>query len=179
MPKGETIEDNAKYQFLTKKDIGSISYSGHQEYYGNLSSVSDGAILGHTGEARRLEGFRMQYSEGAVTGTVQYRAHVQDIGWQGWVSEGSLAGTTAQSKRMEAVQVRLTGELGLYCDVWYRVHIQGYGWLGWAKNGQVAGSTGISYRIEAIQIKLVPKGLEAPGANTNYYEEVPAMSAVD
>lgn len=179
VPKGETIEDNAKYQFLTKKDIGSISYSGHQEYYGNLSSVSDGAILGHTGEARRLEGFRMQYSEGAVTGTVQYRAHVQDIGWQGWVSEGSLAGTTAQSKRMEAVQVRLTGELGLYCDVWYRVHIQGYGWLGWAKNGQVAGSTGISYRIEAIQIKLVPKGLEAPGANTNYYKEVPAMSAVD
>lgn len=179
VPNGEAVSDSAKYQFLTKKDMGSISYSGHQEYYGNLSSVADGTTLGRTGVSKRMEALTVQYNKAAVSGTVQYRAHVQDIGWQSWVSAGQLAGTTGRSKRMEAVQIRLTGELGLYCDVWYRVHVQDYGWLGWAKNGQTAGTSGISYRIEAVQIKLVPKGLEAPGANSGYYKNTPAMSAVD
>ena len=179
VPKGETVSDSAKYQFLTKKDIGSISYSGHQQYYGNLSSVSDGSTLGHTGVSRRLEALTIQYNPASISGTIQYRAHVQDNGWQGWVTAGKTAGTTGQSKRMEAIQIQLTGELGLYCDIWYRVHVQEYGWLGWAKNGQTAGTTGISYRIEAVQIKLVPKGLEAPGANSGYYKNTPAMSAVD
>ena len=179
VPNGETVSDSAKYQFLTKKDVGNISYSGHQEYYGDLSAVSDGTILGHTGVSRRMEALTIQYNNATVSGTVQYRAHVQDVGWQGWVSAGELAGTTGKSKRMEAIQIKLTGELGLYCDIWYRVHVQDYGWLGWAKNGQSAGTSGISYRIEAVQIKLVPKGLEAPGVNSGYYKNTPAMSAVD
>lgn len=58
---------------------------------------------------------------------------------------------------MEAIQIRLTGELANYYDIYYRAHVQKIGWLGWAKNGQNSGSQGLSARMEAIEIQIVPK----------------------
>ena len=91
-----------------------------------------------------------------------------------------MAGTTGQSKRLEAVEIKLTGDMEKYYDVWYRVHIQHHGWLGWAKNGESAGSAGLSYRLEAIQIQIVPKNTTAPGAHSNYFvKKTPAQERVD
>ena len=165
----EAPSSDSAYSFVTEADAGTISYAGHQQDYGNLSAVSEGSILGHTGESRRMEALQIVLSNGSVDGTIQYKAHVQNDGWQTWKNAEQLSGTTAQSKRMEAIQIQLTGTLSKVCDVWYRVHVQNYGWLGWAKNGQISGTTGIGYRIEAVQISVVPKGKAAPGSNSGYY----------
>ena len=183
IPKGNTAPtDNARYGYITENDISDVSYSGHQQSYGNLSAVTNGAVLGHVGESLRLEALNISLSEkeGAqVDGGIQYRAHVQDIGWQSWVADGEMSGTIGRSKRLEAIQIKLTGRIADFCDVWYRVHTQEYGWLGWAKNGQTAGTSGIGYRLEAVQIKIVPRYQPAPGANSGYYKDTPKMSAVD
>ena len=76
---------------------------------------------------------------------------------------------TEARKRLEAVEIKLTGDMEKYYDVWYRVHIQHHGWLGWAKNGESAGTEGYSYRLEAIQIQLVKKGSSAPGSTNNCF----------
>ncbi|HCE78175.1 MAG TPA: hypothetical protein DEP61_04765, partial [Lachnospiraceae bacterium] len=56
-------------------------------------------------------------------------------------ANGSTSGTEGRSLRLEAVQLRLTGDIANYYDVYYRAHIQNYGWLGWTCNGQSAGSS--------------------------------------
>ena len=169
--KGEQApSSSAVYSYITEPDAGTLSYLGHQQDYGNLSSVSEGNALGITGKSKRMEALQISLNGASLDGTIQYRAHVQDIGWQSWKNAGQLAGTTGESKRLEAIQIQLTGGLSTVCDVWYRVHVQNYGWLGWAKNGQTAGTTGISYRIESIQIQIVPKGKAAPGSNSGYYK---------
>ena len=169
--KGEpSPSTNVRYTYLTADAMGELSYTGHQQDYGTLPVVLSGVQLGKTGEARRMEAAWIAVHEAELSGAIQYRAHVQDDGWQPWVSNGNTAGTTGKSKQMEALQISLTGELGAVCDVWYRVHVENYGWLGWAKSGQIAGTTGIGYRIEAFQIEIVPKGMNSPGANSNYYK---------
>ena len=64
---------------------------------------------------------------------------------------------------MEAIEIKLTGQIANYYDIYYRVHVQEFGWLDWAKNGESAGTAGYSYRLEAIEIRLVEKEGEAPG----------------
>lgn len=167
---GQAPSSDGTYAFITSNDIAVLTYSGHQQDYGNLSSVTAGATLGITGKSKRLEALKISLKNGDLDGTIQYRGHVQDIGWQSWKNAGDMAGTTSESKRLEAIQIQLTGGLSKVCDVWYRVHTQEYGWLGWAKNGQIAGTTGVSYRIEAIQIMIVSKGQSAPGSNSGYYK---------
>ena len=61
-------------------------------------------------------------------------------------------------KRLEAIQIKLTGDVANYYDVYYRVHVQTYGWLGWVKNGDKAGTEGMAKRTEAIQIQIRKKG---------------------
>ncbi|MBM6832249.1 hypothetical protein H5982_09165, partial [Faecalicoccus acidiformans] len=83
---------------------------------------------------------------------------------------GQESGTTGQSKRLEAIQIKLTGDVANYYDVYYRTHVQQLGWLGWAKNGESSGSSGYSYRMEGIEIVLVKKGGSAPGSTSNCYK---------
>ncbi len=169
--------DSGSFSYLTKSDLGGVSYSGHQQTYGNLSQVSNGAVLGIIGQSKRLEGISISLSGGTVSGNIEYRAHLQSTGWQSWKANGTLAGTVGQARRLEAIQIKLTGEISNYYDVWYRVHVEKYGWLGWAKNGQTAGTTGIAYRVEAIQIMLVSKCAAGPGANSGYYKDEPVKTA--
>lgn len=177
VPKGGSEPTNSGFfSYVTASDLGGITYSGHQQSYGNLAAVSDGTVLGVTGRSKRMEAVSVSLSGSTVSGNVTYRTYVQTYGWQSWVSDGSVSGTTGQSKRMEAVEIKLTGDIANYCDVWYRVHVQSFGWLGWAKNGQTAGTTGMAYRVEAIEIQLVPKGSDAPGANSGYYKNAAIVS---
>ncbi len=164
-------EAKVNYTYLTPNsaEFGGVVYSGHQQTYGDIGPVTDGGLLGVTGQSKRLEGLRIGLDTDFCSGGITYQAHVQTYGWQNWVSNGELAGTTGQSKRVEAIKIQLTGEIANYCDVYYRVHAQSYGWMGWAKNGQAAGTTALGKRIEAIEIRLVPKGGLAPAETLNPY----------
>ena len=128
-----------------------ITYQAHVQDKGWMTTVQNGATAGITGQAKRMEGLKINLSG------VQYSAHVSGIGWQGWVCSGQLAGTTGQSRAMEAIKVKLTGTYANNYDVYYRTHVAEIGWQGWVKNGDVAGTTGRGLAIEAIEIKLVKK----------------------
>lgn len=105
-----------------------------------------------------------------------YRTHVQDIGWTGWKTLEQYSGTSGRAKQVEAIEIKLTGQLATFYNIYYSSHIENYGWLGWASNGQTSGSTGISYRVEALRINLVRKGAPAPGSVANYYKNKPVYT---
>ena len=145
---GETMEP-----YVTRN----VSYTTHVQTYGWLEPVYDGQGSGSTGQAKRLEGIKINLTDNLYLGNIEYRTHCQTHGWLDWVTNGTMSGTSGQAKRLEAIQIRLTGEISNYYDVYYRVHCQTYGWMDWVKNGEVAGTSGEAKRLEAIEIKLVPK----------------------
>lgn len=147
-----------------------ITYNTHVQSYGWQAEVGDGDISGTVGEAKRLEGIKINVQVPNVSGDVQYSVHVQSYGWQDWVKNGQMAGTTGEAKRLEAIKIKLSGELAEKYDIYYRVHAQSYGWLGWAKNGEEAGTEGMAKRLEAIQIRLVKKGDSAPGSTSEHFK---------
>ena len=147
-----------------------VEYKTHVQTYGWQDWVTDGAVSGTSGQAKRLEGINIALKNAPYEGGISYTAHVQTYGWQGdiddasgWQANGAMAGTSGEAKRLEAIKIQLTGEMAEHYDVYYRVHAQTYGWLGWAKNGESAGSSGYGKRLEAIQMVLVEKGGSAPG----------------
>lgn len=153
---------------------GLINYSTHVQTYGDQSYVYDGSVSGTFGEAKRLEGIRININNDLLgyDGGVAYTTHVQTYGWQGdendittWATNGKMSGTKGEAKRLEAIRIKLTGQVANYYDVYYRVHSQTFGWLGWAKNGAPAGTAGYAKRLEGIQIVLLPKNSPAPSVN--------------
>jgi uncharacterized protein YjdB len=167
----EVTPVTGRYAALTTENVNTVTYSGHAQTYGDLSAVTGGAVLGITGQSKRLEGItiKMSHSSSQLYGQIRYKVHCQTYGWQDEVVEGKYAGTKGEAKRMEAISISLTGDIAEYCDIYYRVHVQKLGWLGWAKDGENAGTVGKSLRIEAIQIKIVPKGASAPGSTSHAY----------
>ena len=153
--------------------LPTVNYCTHVQSYGWQGWVSDGAVAGTSGQAKRLEAIRINLSgTNGISGDIEYRTHVQSYGWQGYVKNGEVSGTSGQAKRLEGIQIRLTGDLANYYDVYYRVHAQTYGWLGWAKNDQPAGTSGQAKRLEAIQIKIVPKDTGVGGGQLTTYSFV-------
>ena len=172
---GVKLDDMAKITSSTKQTPGVacisknpfITYRTHVQSFGWQNFVSNGAMSGTSGQAKRLEGIEINVGNLAYSGGIRYKTHIQKIGWQDWKSNGAMSGTAGQSLRLEAIAIELTGEAAKHYDVYYRVHAQGYGWLGWAKNGQNAGTAGLAKRLEGIQIILVEKGKPAPGKTYN------------
>jgi uncharacterized protein YjdB len=169
-------------------DTTNVVYRTHVQSYGWQSWKYNGAMSGTFGEAKRLEGIKIQLTNKQYSGGITYRTHVQSYGWEKvWKNDGEISGTVGEAKRLEAIQIELTGEMEENYDVYYRVHAQSYGWLGWAKNGEAAGTAGYAKRLEAIQIVLVPKGNSEPAANyggvssatsTAYVEKITTTSNV-
>ncbi|MCI8292664.1 MAG: hypothetical protein HFH53_03900 [Hespellia sp.] len=142
----------------------SVAYRTHVQTHGWQEWVSNGKTAGTTGEAKRLEGIKINLENVSTDGGIQYKTHIQTHGWGDWVSNGEMSGTEGQAKRLEAIRIQLTGSLANEFDIYYRVHSQTYGWLGWAKNGEEAGTEGLAKRLEAIEIKVVKKNESAPGS---------------
>lgn len=164
--KGEVLESD-RIVYLKKPEM---TYTAHIQDLNWLETVNDGEIIGTTGQSLRLEAFRINLKNFEGENGIYYKAHVSDIGWQDWMSSGSVAGTEGQGKPVEAIQIKLSSSLVDYFDIYYRVHSKDLGWLGWAKDGESAGTVGGRKQIEAMQIKLIPKGDEAPGSGTPFYE---------
>ncbi|MDB6354108.1 M4 family metallopeptidase [Trichococcus sp. K1Tr] len=163
--------------FIDSTEKLTVSYTTHVQDYGWQSYVSDGVLSGTFGEAKRLEGIKIQLQNAPYPGSISYQTHVQDYGWQDWVSDNGFSGTSSEAKRLEAIRIKVTDEMAEYYDVNYRVHAQNFGWLNWAKNGEAAGTAGYAYRLEAIEIQLVPKGGNAPGTMGTAYAEKPETLA--
>ena len=147
-----------------EKDMPSVVYSAHVQTYGWLPEDKDGACMGTTGEAKRMEAMKIRLDniDGYPDSGINYSSHVQTYGWMDPVSNGDLCGTFGQAKRMEAIKIELTGSIAEAYDVYYCVHVQSYGWLAWAKNGEIAGTSGLAKRVESLCIQLVAKGDAAP-----------------
>ena len=158
--KGQTPEGYDSNVKAFRKKL--IEYRTHVQTYGWQEFVSDGAMSGTSGEAKRLEGIEILLRNQDYEGNVEYSTHVQTYGWQDYVSNGQMSGTSGEAKRLEAIQIRLTGEMAEHFDIYYRVHAQSYGWLGWASNDSPAGTAGLAKRLEGIEIVLVEKGEDPP-----------------
>lgn len=157
VPSGYDPEQEA---FLRKV----IIYSAHVQDKGDISGYAtslDTVTIGTTGQAKRLEGFRVELADGSIT----YSAHVQNIGWQSDKLDGEFAGTKGASKRVEAVNFSLTGSIADLFDIYYRAHIANIGWLDWTKGGMNAGTVSFGVPAEAIQLKFVKKGNSAPSTS--------------
>ena len=153
LPKGQKAPGSTENHFLS---IPSVSYTVkiHNENYGN--NVKDGAMAGTTGQAKQLEGIKINLNNmSMMSGSINYQGHIQNVGWGDTVSNGTAVGVNGN--RLEGIRIWLSEAISVYYDVYYRVHCQNLGWLDWAKNGESAGSEGYSYRAEAIEIKLYRK----------------------
>lgn len=139
----------------------SIQYSTHVQSYGWQNSVTDGALSGTVGQAKRLESIKISVKTPTGLG-VKYSTHVQSKGWLPFVADGAESGTVGEAKRLEAIKMELTGAEAANYDIYYRVQAQTYGWMNWVKNGAAAGTSGEAKRLEAIEIKILPKGSAAP-----------------
>ncbi|WP_400243872.1 N-acetylmuramoyl-L-alanine amidase [Niallia sp. JL1B1071] len=171
--KGEKAPGSTDKSFITKP---SVTYTTHVQTIGWQPNVADGEMSGTSGQAKRLEGIKIDLTNKPYGGSIEYSTHVQSIGWQNSVSNGELSGTSGQSKRLEGIRINLTGDMAKHYDVYYRVHAQSYGWLGWAKNGASAGTEGLSKRLEAIEIVLVDKGAKAPGSTSTSFIKKPTVT---
>ena len=107
--------------------------------------------------------------ETEYTGGILYRVHIQNVGWQSWKNNGELAGTVGEGKRIEAIEIKLTGKMAEYYDVYYSVHLSQNGWSLYTSNGKTAGTTGLSKKVEAVKIILVQKGQKIPGTEGDAY----------
>lgn len=176
LPKGSEAPGSTSLPYLDGTyGNGTINYKTHVQTYGWQDWTWDGGLSGTSGQAKRLEGIRINTNWIDGLG-VTYRTHVQKIGWQDWVSDGELSGTEGRALRLEAIQIKLTGEQAKNYDVYYRVHTQKYGWLGWAKNGESAGTSNHAFRLEQIQIVLTPKNSGEPSYSYGLPSAIEAYS---
>ena len=134
-----------------------VSYRTHVQSIGWQDAVTNGAMSGTSGMAKRLEGIEISVAGNSNLG-IQYTTHCQSYGWLPWSANGEMNGTEGEAKRLEAIKIQLTGSDKDKYNVYYRVHAQSYGWLAWAANGAPAGTAGLGKRLEGIQIVIVKKG---------------------
>ena len=144
-PDGE-VKDNAGV-FQDKKDqIGEVSYQGHLRLYGWANWQCDGAMIGSTGQNRRIEAMRIK-----PVGQMDVTVHIRNIGDKLYknITKDTIIGTTGQGLRLEALKIESSDTVYLY-----RVHQRDLGWSEWCVNGQWAGVKGKSKQIEAVEIKV-------------------------
>ena len=161
---------------LSREQISSIDVQEHIEVNGWQPTKSGISLTaGTTGENKSIEAIAMAVkpTDATYQGGISYNTHVSGIGWQGWISDGNVAGTTGQGKSVEAIQIKLTGEMEKYCDIYYRAHVTNFGWLDWAANGEAAGTSGFAYKLQAVEIKIVPKHTPAPGSTQTPFKQAP------
>lgn len=144
-PDGE-VKDNAGV-FQAKKDqIGEVSYQGHLRQYGWGNWQCDGAMIGSTGQNRRIEALRIQ-----PVNQMDVTVHMKDTGDKVYknITKDTIIGTVGESRRLEALKIESADTVYLY-----RVHQRDIGWSEWCVNGQWAGVKGKSKQIEAVEIKV-------------------------
>ncbi len=154
--KTEPIDGHVKDggTFQTKKDMfGDVSYQVHIRGIGWCNWQCDGAMVGSTGQNRRIEAIRLNGIEGT-----DIEVHIRGLGDKKYTNIGKddIIGTVGENRRIEAIKI--TGSNAFYR---YRVHQKNIGWSEWVNNGEWAGIKGKSLQIEAIQIQKSMFSVEA------------------
>ena len=128
-----------------KDKFGDVSYRAHMRDIGWGAWQCDGAMVGTSGQNRRIEAFELDCDD-----KPDVVVHIKDIGDKTFknVTKDTVLGSTGEKKRIEAIKI--TGKDNFYM---YRVHQKDIGWSDWANNGEWAGIRGQSKQIEAIEIK--------------------------
>ena len=160
--------DNATY-------TGRIDYQVHIQGIGwqvvdGKNYVSDGALAGTTGQARRLEAIKISLTDELSSHyDIYYRVHIQNIGWLSWAKNGASAGSQGLSARMEGIEIKLVPkDAGNFeqarafvsgTSLSYQTHIQTIGWQDFKGNNQISGTTGQGKRVEALKISTAQTGL--------------------
>lgn len=163
---GTTPPTSNQSAFLTNSMV-QTSY-GALPTSSNWVNTAQGGTAGTTGQSRAVVAIQAAISKAPVSGGIQYRTHVANAGWLGYISNGE---SRNGSKPVQAIQMKLTGELSKYYDIYYRAHVSGYGWMGWAKNGASSGTTGLNKNLEAYQVRVVVKGSPVPGSTTRSFSD--------
>jgi uncharacterized protein YjdB len=132
----------------------------HLQDIGDVPLVND-QFAGTRGEARRLEGFQIEFNPPFPELTLHYMAHLQDTGDTAWVEGGEFVGTRGESRRLEGFAIELTGPAAKRYSVSYMAHLEGLGDTAFCSNGQFCGTRGQSRRVEGIQVHI--ELLETPG----------------
>ena len=99
-----------EYGYIFEDVEGKIttSYRTHVQSFGWQNPVTNGAMSGTSGEAKRLEAIQIKlYGEMANRFDVYYRVHAQSYGWLGWAKNGEESGTAGYAKRLEGIQIVL------------------------------------------------------------------------
>ena len=149
----------------------SVSYSLYVANKGWLENAIDTEkgfdMAGTVGESLPARSIKAQLTNNIIPGGISYKAHEQNYGWHDFTEYPNESGTSSSTNRIEAVQIKLTGEIANYYDIYYKCHVESVGWLGWAKNGENAGTESQSRRIEAMRIAIVRKGSAAPSEDVS------------
>ncbi len=171
--KGKSLDDYQKQDSFKSQsnhayiEPTKILYQSHIESIGWQQEVHEEQISGTTGKSLKLEAIKIMIEDGEYSGNVEYKTHIQDVGWEKTFKKNNDISGSLDGKRLEALEIRLTGEIKNYFDIYYRVHAQDVGWMNWAKNGEMSGTAGYGRRLEGIEIILVGKGSLPPvRANT-------------
>ena len=160
--KGSQAPGNSSVSFIEAPDL---LYCTRTKAGSWQAPVGLNKVSGSVGAGINIDGLTIAYDESSlISGAIEYRVHAANAGWLGWTSGGSETGSSGN--QIEAIEIKLTGDISKYCDVYYRVHTDRLGWLGWAKNGMTAGTTGCSLGVQAVQIAVVYKNGPAPGSTS-------------
>lgn len=129
----------------TSNKTGIVTYRAHMRDIGWGAWQCDGAMVGSTGQNRRIEAFELDCSD-----KPDVTVHIKDVGDKSYtnITKDTILGTTGQNKRLEAIKIK-----GKDIFYMYRVHQKDIGWSDWANNGEWAGIRGQGKQIEAIEIK--------------------------
>lgn len=111
--------------------------------------------------AKTLQSIRVGVDH--VSGGVQYRVYLNQGGWQEWKADNEPTTAPAEDIQIEAVQMKLTGEISNFLDIYYCTDISDDGQLDWAKNGEIAGTMALGKYIKELKVKLIAKIDPAPG----------------
>ena len=97
-----------KVQLRNKPYSGGITYQLHVQTYGWMPWVSDGEIGGTQGEAKRVEGIKINLTGNmAKYYDVVYRTYIENIGWQDWKKNGEMSGTEGRALKLEGIEIKL------------------------------------------------------------------------
>ena len=147
---------------------GQINYQVHIQNIGwqvvnGKPYVSNGAIAGTTGQAKRLEGIKISLTDELATHyDIYYRVHIQHVGWLSWAKNGQAAGSQGLSARLEGIEIQLLPKGAANLEqsrafvsgttLSYQTHIENIGWQGFKGNNEVSGTTGLGRRLEALKV---------------------------
>lgn len=151
------LKENTGVMQSNKDALGELSYRGYFRGCGWLAWLSDGAMIGSTGQNRRMEALQI-----VPVGQMDVTVHMKDIGDKTYkdITKDTVIGTMEQSRRIEALKIESADTVYLY-----RVHQKDLGWSEWCVNGQWAGKKGQGKQVEAVEIKVADIAYKAGQQN--------------